>query len=341
MTLTYSSSNLPSWATLTASGQLTTSDAAPAGTYPITVSLTDGVTTWTKGTSLVVLPKVVPQQWYGLLQANKQDSLVFRQTVKVYDRRVMPVLPSLLKLTQYSSYEVVPVLKYKDSLLFSTKVQSMKVNPAVLQGRAGLTAVYNGVTNYDSNYDNIAGPGYSGSGVVAYTDYSLSEYYSWQIPNIGFDFVLYGTVSRTNIRVASNSFVSFSGSTFADDGAGDGADNLFDSVTPPGKSLKVGAKYNSMLSLWAGSTAPGTYRIRWEGFSEYPSGSIATTPLSIWELTLYADGHMYLAAFNMFTDGYTQLSKGDGLDYSFIPLIANGGYTLALAPAGGISYTVQ
>lgn len=127
---------------------------------------------------------------------------------------------------------------------------------------------------------------------------------NWQLPDIGFNFELGGVNYRTNIYVASNSFITFGVSSSA-------YQNL--SASNPGRGLLIAAADRSNQSIYAGAVTDG-YRIRFEGDQ---STSKATPPTLLWEVTLYRDNTMVLvmgatpvnaAGLSMLTDGTSPLA---------------------------------
>jgi hypothetical protein len=124
---------------------------------------------------------------------------------------------------------------------------------ATLRGTSGLTQLF------------------SGSGV---------DEGNTQLPDIGFDFPLYGTNYRTNIYVNSNAYLTFG---FA------GTIYSGFSVTNPGRALHVAPGDRSYDQVWGGTSGRG-YRIVWVGSRSYVSGF----GLERFEVTFFPDGAIML-----------------------------------------------
>lgn len=155
----------------------------------------------------------------------------------------------------------------------------------------------------------------------------------FNLPNIGFDFDLYGVLYRTNIFVGSNSYVTFGFST--------NAYSSLDANNPVGPKLLIGGADRSWNQLYGGQFNPTNgglaYRIHWKGNSG-TSGSGTV----LWEVTLFSNGVIMLVVGNpMFTDGRSCLSNGTFSS----PITTN--YSIAVntsyvfIPDGSGSYTVQ
>jgi hypothetical protein len=102
-----------------------------------------------------------------------------------------------------------------------------------------------------------------------------------QLPDIGFDFFLYGTNYRATIHINANSFIGF----------GVTGINVYGgfSVTNPGRALLVSPEDRSYNAVWGGASGRG-YRACWFGNKSYNAGSGAET----WEVTFFPDGAIML-----------------------------------------------
>jgi hypothetical protein len=167
---------------------------------------------------------------------------------------------------------------------------AVNVPPAIVSRMASRGVVVPGsaATGRTRTSGNASTPGYSASTVGLSGTSGLTQLFSGsgvdesntQLPNIGFDFPLYGTNYRTDIYVNSNAFVTFGYSVIKDSGF---------SITSPGRALLVAPQDRCYNEVWGGASGRG-YRFVWIGSRSFSP----VTGAERFEVTLFPDGAIML-----------------------------------------------
>jgi hypothetical protein len=167
---------------------------------------------------------------------------------------------------------------------------AVSVPPAIVSRMASRGVVVPGsaATGRTRTSGNASTPGYSASTVGLAGTSGLTQLFSGsgvdesntQLPNIGFDFPLYGTNHRSDIFVNSNAFVTFGYSVIKDSGF---------SITSPGRALLVAPQDRCYNEVWGGASGRG-YRFVWIGSRSFSP----VTGAERFEVTLFPDGAIML-----------------------------------------------
>jgi len=127
------------------------------------------------------------------------------------------------------------------------------------------------------------------------------------LPDIGFNFPIYGSTYRSNISIGSNWYLLFGS-----------VSNIFSGMSHaiPGRGLLFGAADRSWQKVYFKAES-GFCRIRYEGRVAFGASSAT----AIFQIKLFADGTIELtigigAFYNLSVDVMQSLTKGDGITYT-------------------------
>jgi hypothetical protein len=179
-------------------------------------------------------------------------------------------------------------------------------------------------------------PGYSSAIATLHGSDGLQQIMSSEddnfelLPDLGFDFNVYGVNRRNALYVGSNSYITF----------GYGSSSTSASATSPGAGLFISTGDRSIDKIWAGPDGFNRYRVRWEGRQYYDSGN----PIDrYWEVIFFADNTMMLVTGAFAIDvndsdsvGYSAITNGS----TAVPMSLSDNNSWVLVP-GSTNYTIN
>jgi hypothetical protein len=278
---TFSSPNLPPGLALSPNGMLSGAISANAA---VTIVATDGTNSASGSVALTATPATLTPLITEIVEMVE----VSRSFGEILEVGEPIVLSSRSTLTELEVVVADPIVELSTPIIevappfeiieisrpTLTQVDSAAYSPVVVAplGSAGLANLVNTYSDFDS----------------------------FALPDIGFDWIAYGTNYRANLHVGTFGYLTF----------GYGSTESFDlGPSFPGAGLFVGGGTSTLEALWGGAgPIAGSYRLRFEGYY----GSQAPSLSRVWEVTLFADGALMLVTgvFDGTGDGYNGITNG-------------------------------